>query len=136
MREVMVKPSGDTRKSGDKADKKSQLRTDISVNDVAASFQEALVDILVRKTVRAAKSYDATEIFLSGGVSANQRLRTLMKKESDLPVRYPPLALCTDNAAMIAAVAHYRYGEALRRGTMVSDFGMDVQTMWSLSGMK
>ncbi|MDZ4672637.1 MAG: tRNA (adenosine(37)-N6)-threonylcarbamoyltransferase complex transferase subunit TsaD [Phototrophicales bacterium] len=136
MREVMVKPSGDARKSGDKADKKSQLRADISVNDVAASFQEALVDILVSKTVRAAKIYDATEIFLSGGVSANQRLRILMKKESDLPVRYPPLVLCTDNAAMIAAVAHYRYGEALRRGAVVSDFGMDVQTMWSLSAMK
>jgi N6-L-threonylcarbamoyladenine synthase len=136
MREVMVKPSGDARKSDNKADRKSQLRADISVNDVAASFQEALVDILVSKTSRAAKLYEATEIFLSGGVSANQRLRALMKKETDLPVRYPPLVLCTDNAAMIAAAAHYRYGEALKRGAIITDLGMDVRTMWSLSEMR
>jgi N6-L-threonylcarbamoyladenine synthase len=133
MREVMVKPSGDNRKTDSK---KSQLRADISVNDVAASFQEALVETLVSKTARAAKFYGATEIFLSGGVSANQRLRALMKKETDLPVRYPPLSLCTDNAAMIAAAAHYRYGEALKRGQIQTDFGMDVRTMWSLSEMR
>ncbi|PJF28839.1 MAG: tRNA (adenosine(37)-N6)-threonylcarbamoyltransferase complex transferase subunit TsaD [Phototrophicales bacterium] len=130
MREVMVKPSGD------KTDKKSQLRTDISVNDVAASFQEALVETLVIKTARAAKTYNATEVFLSGGVSANQRLRAMMKKETDLPVRYPPLNLCTDNAAMIAAVAHFRYGDKLKKGTMPTDWDMDVRTMWSLSDMR
>ncbi len=136
MREVMVKPSSDSRKTGEKADKKSQLRADISVNDVAASFQEALVETLVSKVARAAKFYGATEIFLSGGVSANQRLRAMMKKETDLPVRYPPLSLCTDNAAMIAAAAHFRYGEALKHGQIQTDFGMDVRTMWSLSEMK
>lgn len=130
MREVMVKPSGD------KGEKKSQLRADISVNDVAASFQEALVETLVMKTARAAKMYGATEIFLSGGVSANQRLRALMKKETDLPVRYPPLSLCTDNAAMIATVAHFRYGDMLKRGMLPPNWDMDVRTMWSLSEMR
>lgn len=130
MREVMVKPSGD------KGEKKSQLRADISVNDVAASFQEALVETLVMKTARAAKTYSATEIFLSGGVSANQRLRALMKKETDLPVRYPPLSLCTDNAAMIATVAHFRYGDMLKKGMLPPNWDMDVRTMWSLSEMR
>jgi len=131
MREVTVPP---TRNGSDSDNgKKSQLKSDVSVNDVAASFQEALVDVLVSKTVRAAQANGATEIFLSGGVSANQRLRALMKKESDLPVRYPPLNLCTDNAAMIAAAAYYRYHEELEAGTLNSDFGMDVTAMWPLT---
>ena len=85
------------------------LRSDLSVADVAASFQKALVDVLVEKSVRAAKEYHVTEILLAGGVSANQALRKEMRARSDLPVRYPPLNLCTDNAAMIAAAAHYRF---------------------------
>ncbi|MEQ8672445.1 MAG: tRNA (adenosine(37)-N6)-threonylcarbamoyltransferase complex transferase subunit TsaD [Aggregatilineales bacterium] len=131
MREVTVQTSANSRKN--RKAEKSQLRSDVSVNDVAASFQEALVDILVEKTVAAAKAYNATEIFISGGVSANQRLRQLMRKESELPIRNPPLNLCTDNAAMIAAAAYYRYGEAIENGTLESDFAMDVTPMWPLT---
>ncbi len=104
------------------------LRSDLSVADVAASFQKALVDVLVEKTVRAAKEYHVTEILLAGGVSANQALRKEMRARSDLPVRYPPLNLCTDNAAMIAAAAHYRYLAGLRSG-----LDMDVKPMWPLT---
>jgi N6-L-threonylcarbamoyladenine synthase len=129
MREVTVQPSAAARQNRVKGDeKRAQLRSDISVNDVAASFQEAVTDILVEKTARAAKEFGATEIFMAGGVSANQLLRQKMRKETDLPVRYPPLNLCTDNAAMIAAAAYYRYEAGLR-----SDLSFDVLPMWALN---
>ena len=64
---------------------------------------------------------------MAGGVSANSMLRQKMRKESDLPVRYPPLNLCTDNAAMIAAAGYYRY-QAGERG----EWDMEVQAMWPL----
>lgn len=129
MREATVQPAGKDRirrKRG--AEKRAQLRTDISVNDIAASFQEAVTDVLVEKAIRAAQDYGATEIFMAGGVSANQMLRQKMRKETELPVRYPPLNLCTDNGAMIAAAAYYRYQEGYR-----SDLNLDVRTMWQLS---
>lgn len=133
MREATVPPAkGEKRKRG--AEKKAQLRSDVSVNDIAASFQEALVEILVEKTARAAQAFGATEVLIAGGVSANQRLRQRMKKETELPVRYPPLNLCTDNAAMIAAAAHYRYGAAIEAGTLEPDMAMDVTAMWPLTG--
>lgn len=129
MREVTVQPSAAARQQRVRGDeKRAQLRSDISVNDVAASFQEAVTDILVEKTARAAQEFGATEIFMAGGVSANQLLRQKMRKETDLPVRYPPLNLCTDNAAMIAAAAYYRYERGLR-----SDLGFDVLPMWPLN---
>lgn len=129
MREVTVPPSAEARKNPRAtAEKSPKLRSDISINDVAASFQEALVEILVEKTARAAKAYGAKEVFLSGGVSANQRLRALMRKETDLPVRYPPLNLCTDNGAMIAAAGYFRYLAGLR-----DDLDMDVKPMWALT---
>ena len=132
MREVTVQPSAQARRQRG-AEKKSQLRSDISVNDVSASFQTALVEILVEKAVRAAKQYDVTEIFIAGGVSANQHLRQTMRKESSLLVRYPPLNLCTDNGAMIAAAAYYRYKDQVESGTFSNDLGMDVTAMWQLT---
>jgi len=79
------------------------------VEDLAASFQEAVVDALVTKTVRAADEFGAKAIHLAGGVSANRSLRRSMKRFSDVPVRVPPAELCTDNAAMIAAAAHWHF---------------------------
>lgn len=133
MREVTVQPSAAARRQRG-AEKKAQLRADVSINDVAASFQEALTEILVEKTARAAKAHGVTEVFLSGGVSANSRLRALMKRQTDLPVRYPPLNLCTDNAAMIAAAAYYRHADAIREQTLHTDLALDVRVMWPLSG--
>jgi N6-L-threonylcarbamoyladenine synthase len=129
MREATVSASAEARASRKRGgENMPKLRSDLSINDVAASFQAALVDILVEKTARAAKAHGAKEIFLTGGVSANQALRAAMRKETDLPVRYPPLNLCTDNGAMIAAAAHYRL-EAGLKGAL----DMDVRPMWPLN---
>ena len=82
---------------------------ELPVADLAASFQTAVVDVLVQKTAQAATAYGATAIHLAGGVSANSQLRAAMSEALDRPVRYPPLSLCTDNAAMIGAAAHFHF---------------------------
>ncbi len=84
------------------------------VRDLAASFQAAVVDMLVEKTVRAAQDYGATAIHLTGGVSANRALRATMTEAIAMPVRFPPPELCTDNAAMIAAAAHHHFSNGRR----------------------
>jgi N6-L-threonylcarbamoyladenine synthase len=88
----------------------------LPVANLAASFQAALVDVLVEKTARAAEEYGATAVHLVGGVSANSALREAMAERVDVPVRYPPLVLCTDNAAMIAAAAHWHFLRGDRSG--------------------
>jgi N6-L-threonylcarbamoyladenine synthase len=129
LREVTVPISAEARAQRKRpAEKTPKLRSDVSINDVAASFQEALVDMLVDKTARAAQEYHATEIFMAGGVSANQALRQKMRKETELPVRYPPLNLCTDNGAMIAAAGYFRYVAGYR-----SPLTLDVAPMWPLT---
>jgi N6-L-threonylcarbamoyladenine synthase len=81
----------------------------LPVNDLAASFQAAVVDALVTKTERAATAYDVTAVHLVGGVSANSALRQEMQEKINKPVRYPTPILCTDNGAMIGAAAHWRH---------------------------
>jgi N6-L-threonylcarbamoyladenine synthase len=79
------------------------------VANLAAGFQAAVVDVLVQKTAAAASAFGATAVHLAGGVSANRALRRKMDQLLTVPVRYPPPILCTDNAAMIAAAAHWRF---------------------------
>lgn len=86
------------------------------VPDIAAAFQEAVVEVLAAKTVAAAQEYGATAILLSGGVSANQALRAAIRQRATVPVYYPPPALCTDNAAMVAACGYFRYRAGVRAG--------------------
>jgi N6-L-threonylcarbamoyladenine synthase len=77
--------------------------------DAAASFQKAVVDVLVTKTITLAKELGVSQILVAGGVAANQYLRQHLIENSPIPVQIPPIILCTDNAAMIAACAYYRY---------------------------
>jgi N6-L-threonylcarbamoyladenine synthase len=84
---------------------------DVEVADVAASFQAAIVDVLVEKLVAAAKETGISTVVAGGGVAANSALRTRLfdlAAEGDLRVVVPGIALCTDNAAMVGAVAAYR----------------------------
>ncbi len=97
------------------------------VEDLAASFQAAVVDVLVEKTVRAAETFDATAIHIAGGVSANRLMRAEFDRLSPIPVRYPPLELCTDNAAMIGAAAHQHWLRGDR-----GDLAIDVLPGWKL----
>jgi len=80
-----------------------------TVANIAASFQQAVVDVLVSKTLQAALATGATEICVCGGVAANAALRDAMRQRSPIPVSVPPLYLCTDNGAMIAAAGFYRW---------------------------
>ena len=77
--------------------------------DAAASFQEAVVDVLVTKTVAAAAERHVKQILLAGGVAANKSLRQTLIDTSPLPVLVPEPVLCTDNAAMIAACAYFHF---------------------------
>ena len=82
----------------------------ISTADVAASFQSAVVDVLVQKTLYCAKAYAVKNIIVAGGVAANTKLRLEMHakaKEHNLEVHFPSPIFCTDNAAMIACAAYY-----------------------------
>lgn len=85
---------------------------EINKADVAASFQEAVIEVLSNKAIRAAKEFSMTKIAIAGGVSANSALRerlTIMSKENNLEFYYPPMELCTDNAAMIGSAGYYEY---------------------------
>jgi N6-L-threonylcarbamoyladenine synthase len=77
--------------------------------DAAASFQKAVVDVLVGKTISLAKEIGVNQILVAGGVAANRVLRQSLSQNSPIPVLIPPIILCTDNAAMIAACAYYRF---------------------------
>jgi N6-L-threonylcarbamoyladenine synthase len=90
--------------------------------DLVASFQRSMVNDLVTKTLAAAREYDVRTLFVSGGVAANQELRTTFEREAEtqgFPVFFPSRALSTDNAAMIAAAAFPKF---LRREFVGMDF--------------
>lgn len=99
----------------------SQEMKGIEINraDIAASFQNAVVDVLVTKAVAAAKDYGMKRVAIAGGVAANSSLRNAMAKacsENELTFYYPSPIFCTDNAAMIGTAAYYEYLNGVRDG--------------------
>jgi N6-L-threonylcarbamoyladenine synthase len=80
----------------------------LPVADLAASFQQAVVDVLVAKTVDAALECGVERVCVCGGVAANQSLRIALAERVPVPVSVPPFFLCTDNAAMMGSAAHYQ----------------------------
>jgi N6-L-threonylcarbamoyladenine synthase len=107
---------------------------DVGAADVAASFQQAAVDVLVTKARRAARQIDARGICLAGGVAANSQLRMRVLdvcEEDSLHAFIPSRAMCTDNAAMIAAAGYYRFQ---RNGASPIDTGADPNLRLSVLG--
>ena len=100
----------------------------LPVADLAASFQAAVVDVLVTKARYAAKEFKAVEMLIGGGVSANKALRDLVAKEIPAKVHIPPLKFCTDNAAMVAAAGYYRHSLGFSDG-----LEMDAMPNWPIS---
>lgn len=99
---------------------------DVPVADVAASFREAVVDVLVTKALDACKQHDVPRLLLGGGVIANRRLREVALERgaaAGVTVRIPPLSLCTDNGAMIAGLASQLIMSGRRPSTLA--FGAD-----------
>lgn len=82
----------------------------IDVPNFCRSFQEAVTDVLVSKTQKAAKTHQVKQIIVAGGVAANKGLREKMRATiTDVPVYFPHIRYCTDNAAMIASAGYFKY---------------------------
>lgn len=101
----------------------------IPTADLAASFQAAVVDVLLNKTLKAARHFKASQIVVAGGVSANSALRAAFLGQTDFPVHIPRLSLCTDNAAMIASAGYFRWAHGQR-----DSLDIDALPTWPLYG--
>ncbi|MDI3480953.1 MAG: tRNA N6-adenosine threonylcarbamoyltransferase [Tepidanaerobacteraceae bacterium] len=101
----------------------------IAVENVAASFQKAVVDALVEKTLAAARAKNVRTIALAGGVAANSKLRQELSARAggDFAVNFPPAVFCTDNAAMIACAGYYR-----NKGGVISHMDLNAYATLSL----
>lgn len=100
------------------------------IRDISASFQESVVDVLVTKGIRAARSSGVRSIVVSGGVACNSRLREKMLKEaniSGIDVYFPSPIFCADNAAMIAALGEFYLKKGVSAG-----LGMNAQARWEI----
>jgi N6-L-threonylcarbamoyladenine synthase len=107
---------------------KRQLRSDISIHDVAASLQTSLTDVLLRQLKKALQQNPVKEVLVVGGVAANHYLRQQINRELKVPVRYPPLHLCMNNGPMVAAVGYAR----LQRG-QASPLEIEPVSLWPIN---
>ena len=115
---------------GGKRDAPDRADLDVSYEDVAASFEQAVVDVLVQRSLLAAEQAGVNDLVIGGGVAANRRLRAVLAERAPegLRVRFPSLALCADNGAMIAL----RGAEMLRSG-ITSELDLDVSATGELA---
>lgn len=89
-----------------------QRNEEINVENFCASFQEAVTDVLVQKTIQAKDQYSVKQVLVAGGVAANSGLRKKMKESiTDIPVYFPSMKYCTDNAAMISIAGYHKYNK-------------------------
>lgn len=100
----------------EKPDASKEPNPDLPVVDLAASFQAAVVDVLVEKTRLGAEECNVRQVLLAGGVAANTMLRQQMAQQIGVPVLCPPPHLCTDNAACVAAVGWFKFRAGQRAG--------------------
>lgn len=94
------------------AHNESQRGNEIRIKDLACSFQNRVVEILTKKTMKALKEYNVKNLIVAGGVAANKGLRERLEvlcSENDIDLTVPEIKYCTDNAAMIGAAAYYAY---------------------------
>ncbi|WP_240371817.1 tRNA (adenosine(37)-N6)-threonylcarbamoyltransferase complex transferase subunit TsaD [Anoxybacteroides rupiense] len=104
----------------------------IEIQDMAASFQESVIDVLVTKTIKAAQEYHVRQVLLAGGVAANRGLRTALEQKmaelQEVELVIPPLSLCTDNAAMIAAAGTILFAHGKRSElSLNADPGLELE---------
>jgi N6-L-threonylcarbamoyladenine synthase len=113
-----------------------QQTPDYKKADVAASFQEAVVDVLLQKSIAACKESGIENLVIAGGVAANSRLRELAQQRCEVAkirLRIPPIALCTDNGAMVAALGSLAVSEAVmpsKTGISADSAAQISQVIW------